>query len=159
MLREREGSHSPQDPDTQSSETHMLPACVHSPAGWQGSGCIPRSCISGIVLSPLQVLPLLPPHPQECTFALYQVWKRMQRDWVTCPEGPHCGFSPPMGTWGTIASAPRNPRACVADTVMCVQGSCYGLNCLPENSYLGVLIPRMSECHLIWKQGHCRCNS
>lgn len=41
----------------------MLPACAHSPAGWQSSGCIPRSCIPGIVLSPLQVLPLLPPHP------------------------------------------------------------------------------------------------
>lgn len=35
---------------------------------------------------------------------------------------------------------------------------CNGLNFIPHKIYVKLLTSRISECYLIWKWGHCRCD-
>ena len=39
-----------------------------------------------------------------------------------------------------------------------LQSVCYRLNFVPHKRYTKALSPSTSECELIWKQDHCKCN-
>lgn len=58
----------------------------------------------------------------------------------------------PLSYWKEKSSFPQPVR------LLLLKGEHHGLN-IPPPQYVGILVPKTSECELIWKQGYCRCNS